>query len=62
LNYQEHTILYRIMAKAQRDMLIHGCGETVEVCKNQIDFLKDNFLVTEPDLPGSGQSQMIDDI
>ena len=43
-------------------MLVHGFGETGDVWRNQIDFLKDSFQLIVPDLPGSGQSEMIDDM
>ena len=43
-------------------MLVHGFGETGDVWNNQIEFLKDDFKLIVPDLPGSGQSEMIDDM
>jgi len=55
-------IIYHLYGNGKPVMLIHGFGETCDVWKNQIDFLKDNFLMIVPDLPGSGQSEMIDDM
>jgi pimeloyl-ACP methyl ester carboxylesterase len=43
-------------------MLVHGFGEDDTVWRNQTEFLKDKFRLIVPDLPGSGQSEMIDDM
>lgn len=42
--------------------MIHGFGEESDVWKNQIEFLKNKFQLIIPDLPGSGKSEMIDDM
>jgi len=43
-------------------MLVHGFGETGDVWKMQEEFLKDNFFLIVPDLPGSGKSEMTGDM
>ena len=43
-------------------MLIHGFGEDGNIWSNQAAYLKDKFQLIIPDLPGSGQSEMIDDM
>lgn len=43
-------------------MLVHGFGEDGNVWNNQIDHLKDKFHLIVPDLPGSGRSEMINDM
>ncbi len=43
-------------------MLIHGFGEDSNVWKNQIGHLKDKFQLIIPDLPGSGKSEMTEDM
>jgi len=43
-------------------MLVHGFGETGDVWRNQITWLGSNFKLIVPDLPGSGQSDIIDDM
>src|SRR5262245_43748285 len=43
-------------------MLVHGFGETNDVWKNQVAFLQNKFKLIVPDLPGSGESAMIDDM
>ncbi len=55
-------IVYRLYGNGKPVMLVHGFGETGDVWKNQIAFLKDSFQLIVPDLPGSGQSEMIDDM
>jgi pimeloyl-ACP methyl ester carboxylesterase len=62
LNYQSRKIFYRIIGSGKPVFLIHGFGEDGEVWEKQIDFLKDDFLLLIPDLPGSGKSDMIDDM
>lgn len=60
--YQNKKIVYRVIAKGKPVILIHGFGEDSSVWKNQVDFLKDKFRLIIPDQPGSGQSEMIDDM
>ena len=55
-------IFYTVSGNGKPVMLLHGFGETGEVWKNQVAFLKDSFRLIIPDLPGSGQSEMIDDM
>ena len=62
LLYQNKKIFYRIIGSGNPVVLIHGFGEDGEVWKNQIEFLKDRYQLIIPDLPGSGQSEMIDDM
>ncbi|MES1218225.1 MAG: alpha/beta hydrolase [Bacteroidota bacterium] len=61
-SYQNKNIYYRIMGKGKPVILIHGFGEDGEVWNNQVEFLKEKFLLIIPDLPGSGKSEMIDDM
>jgi pimeloyl-ACP methyl ester carboxylesterase len=62
LLYQNKKIFYRITGNGNPVVLIHGFGEDGEVWKNQIEFLKGKLQLIIPDLPGSGQSEMIDDM
>jgi len=55
-------IFYRVFGDGKPVMLVHGFGETGDVWKNQIAWLGTNFQLIVPDLPGSGQSDMIDDM
>lgn len=54
--------MYRITGIGKPVILIHGFGEKAEVWNNQVEFLKDKYQLIIPDLPGSGQSEMIDDM
>jgi pimeloyl-ACP methyl ester carboxylesterase len=69
LLYQNKKIFYRSEGIGKPVLFIHGFGENGEVWKTQIGFLKDNLPADEtgfkliiPDLPGSGKSEMIDDM
>ena len=41
-------------------MLLHGFGEDGSIWNNQVEKLKKDFLVIIPDLPGSGQSELLE--
>ena len=62
LLYQNKKIFCRFIGNGKPVVLIHGFGEDGEVWKNQIEFLKDKFQLIIPDLPGSGKSEMINDM
>ena len=55
-------IFYRLYGEGKPVMLVHGFGETGDVWKSQVAFLKGSFQLIVPDLPGSGQSEMVDDM
>ncbi|MBC7947920.1 MAG: alpha/beta hydrolase [Chitinophagaceae bacterium] len=58
----DSKILYRVYGSGPTIVLVHGFGETGEVWSNQVDFLKKSYRLIVPDLPGSGASEMIDDM
>lgn len=60
--YQNKKIFYRTFGSGGPVVLIHGFGEDGEVWKNQVDFLKDKYYIIVPDLPGTGKSEMIEDM
>ncbi|MGB4846193.1 MAG: alpha/beta hydrolase [Ferruginibacter sp.] len=60
--YQASKIFYRTVGKGNPVILIHGFAEDGDIWKNQIEFLKDHFTLIIPDLPGSGKSEMINDM
>jgi pimeloyl-ACP methyl ester carboxylesterase len=62
LLYQNKKIFYRTSGSGKPVILIHGFGEDGEVWKNQPGFLKNKYQLIIPDLPGSGQSELIDDM
>jgi pimeloyl-ACP methyl ester carboxylesterase len=59
--YQSKKIIYHTYGSGKPVMLIHGFGETHEVWRTQVEFLKDKFSLIVPELPGSG-SDLIDDM
>ncbi|MBL7702667.1 MAG: alpha/beta hydrolase [Ferruginibacter sp.] len=61
-SYQSSQIFYQTIGSGKPLVLIHGFAEDGDVWKNQIEFLKDHFYLIIPDLPGSGKSQMINDM
>src|SRR5215510_3211854 len=62
LSYQNKKIFYHTIGAGQPAMLVHGFGEDGSVWKRQVDFLKDKRRLVVPDLPGSGKSELIDDM
>jgi pimeloyl-ACP methyl ester carboxylesterase len=60
--YENRKIFYRTIGNGDPVMLVHGFGEDGNVFNKQAEFLKDEYNVIVPDLPGSGQSEMISDM
>jgi pimeloyl-ACP methyl ester carboxylesterase len=59
IQYQQSAIFYRSIGKGKKVMLLHGFAEDGTIWENQIAFLKNDFRVLIPDIPGSGQSELI---
>lgn len=62
LLYQNKQINYHVTGSGKPVFLIHGFGEDSSVWRNQVPYLSNKFQLIIPDLPGSGQSEMIDDM
>jgi pimeloyl-ACP methyl ester carboxylesterase len=62
ISYQNKKLHYRVYGQGKPVVLVHGFGETNEVWKNQIDYLKEKCRLLVPDLPGSGRSELISDM
>lgn len=62
LLYQGNKIAYNVFGEGKPVVLIHGFGEDSTVWRNQIAVLKTKYQLILPDLPGSGQSAMINDM
>ena len=60
--YQNKKIFYRSIGNGDPVLLVHGFGEDGEVWNTQIEFLKDKYHIIVPDIPGSGKSEMINDM
>ena len=57
--FKEKKIFYQISGQGNPIILLHGFGEDGRVWKHQEEKLKGNNLVIIPDIPGSGQSELI---
>ncbi len=57
--YQNASIFYRTIGVGKPVVLVHGFAEDGEIWNSQVDFLKDHFQLIVPDLPGSGQSELV---
>jgi pimeloyl-ACP methyl ester carboxylesterase len=55
-------LFYRVSGNGRPVMLVHGFGETGDVWDKQVAFLKGDYKLIVPDLPGSGQSVIIEDM
>jgi pimeloyl-ACP methyl ester carboxylesterase len=62
IEIRKKKIAYRLYGNGKAVMLVHGFGEMGDVWNNQVEFLKDHFRLIIPDLPGSGDSEMTDDM
>lgn len=58
--FQNRRIYYRIEGKGKPVMLLHGFGEDSNIWNQQIKELKENNLIVIPDIPGSGQSELLE--
>ncbi len=58
--FQNKKIYYRIQGKGNPVLLLHGFGEDGNIWNKQLETLKQNYRIIIPDLPGSGQSDMIE--
>ena len=57
--FQNKKIFYRVEGKGKPVVLLHGFGEDSNVWNEQVKALKENYCVIIPDLPGSGQSEIL---
>ena len=58
--FQDKKIFYSIEGKGKPVLLLHGFGEDSHIWNKQVEVLKENYCVIIPDLPGSGQSELLD--
>lgn len=61
INYQGKRLVYRTAGSGPAVVLLHGFGEEGSVWKGQFDLFPDHQLIV-PDLPGSGESEAIEDM
>lgn len=58
--FEEKKIFYRLSGTGKTVVLLHGFAEDGTVWNKQIPELSENCFLIIPDLPGSGQSEMLD--
>lgn len=62
IQYENKKIFYRCDGEGKPVILLHGFGEDGDVWSGQTEYLKEKFRLIIPDLPGSGRSEMINDM
>jgi pimeloyl-ACP methyl ester carboxylesterase len=59
--YRNAKVHYSVTGKGIPVVLIHGFAEDSTIWHNQVEFLKDNYLLILPDIPGSGKSTLLNE-
>lgn len=62
IDYSNCSLFYRIIGEGQPIVLLHGFAEDGDIWDQQAVYLKNNYLLIIPDLPGSGRSELSDDV
>ncbi len=57
--FQNITIHYKTTGTGLPVVLLHGFAEDSSIWDNQVEYLKNDYKLIIPDLPGSGQSGLI---
>ncbi len=60
LRFRNKKIFYRIAGRGPVVFLVHGFGENGNVWDQQISALQEHSRVIIPDLPGSGESELLE--
>lgn len=61
-SYQNQVQVYEDSGRGMPVMLVHGFGEDRNIWREQASLLSGGYRVILPDLPGSGESEMIPDL
>jgi pimeloyl-ACP methyl ester carboxylesterase len=62
LSFQNKELRYRVRGQGQPVVLVHGFGEDHRVWDFQVAQLEQRFMLVLPDLPGSGTSELAEDV
>jgi len=62
ITYKKSKLSYSIVGKGKPVLLVHGFGEDGNIWENQVACLESHFQLLIPHLPGSGCSEMIEDM
>lgn len=57
--YQHTKLHYKTVGTGLPVLLLHGFAEDSRIWDNQTEFLKNDYSLIIPDLPGSGKSEML---
>ncbi len=61
IKYQNKNIHYKVSGQGKAVVLIHGFGEDGNIWNELIKDSENDYHLIVPDLPGSGQSEMLDE-
>lgn len=62
ISYNNRIISYKLGGKGDAVVLLHGFGEDSNIWQELAEALKKNYMVITPDIPGSGASDLTDDV
>ena len=62
ISVNNKIISYGVEGDGNPVILLHGFGEDSSVWDQQVAFLKNNYQLITPDIPGSGASELTDDV
>ncbi|WP_300598511.1 alpha/beta hydrolase [Niabella sp.] len=62
ININNSIVHYTIEGVGRPVVLLHGFGEDSTVWENQVAYLRHHYQVIVPDIPGSGQSELTEDM
>lgn len=59
--FQNKKIAYKVYGEGRPVILLHGFGEDSNIWEPQIKFLEPHFRLIVPDIPGTGESELVPD-
>jgi len=62
ISYNKKKLSYKMLGKGQTVVLIHGFAEDREIWNELLPAIENKYQLILPDLPGSGESDLTDDI
>ncbi|MFV0605497.1 MAG: alpha/beta fold hydrolase [Niabella sp.] len=62
IRFNNRIISYGVTGIGYPVVLLHGFGEDSTIWENQIEALKRNYFLITPNIPGSGSSELTDDV
>lgn len=62
ISLNNRVITYKVAGAGHPVILLHGFGEDSNVWQNQVELLEKDYHLVIPDIPGSGASELTDDV